>query len=203
MEEVPGETVSKGWEEDFSHSKDGPRLAKLRARAEIGAKLGHLEEGRREQLLRVRSDSTRITYARHPGQDPPSPARCIAGGRCQAGEAAPVSSLPREEAADGAVSQVPLRQGRGGPQQESLVEARLTINLAKSEFSASTVMYLGLLVGHGGIRPREKEVADILSHEAPKSKKSLRTSQCLIGVYSPFLPPELCSSCEPPFGPAE
>ena len=61
MEEVPGETVCKGWEEDFSHSKDGPRLAKLRARAEIGAKLGHLEEGRREQLLRVRSDSTRIT----------------------------------------------------------------------------------------------------------------------------------------------
>ena len=76
------------------------------------------------------------------------------------------------------------------------MEARLTINLAKSEFSASTVMYLGLLVGHGGIRPREKEVADILSHEAPRYKKALRTSHALIGL-SPFLPPELWS-CEPP-----
>ena len=67
-----------------------------------------------------------------------------------------------------------------------LLESSLTINLAKCEFGASTVKYLGHRVGFGGIRPLEAKVADILNFEAPKTRKGLRSFLGLIGFYRRF-----------------
>ena len=57
-QELPEETLSKKLEQDFSHSKDGPRLANSRAKVGLGARLGHLEGGQRVQLLKVLDEFT-------------------------------------------------------------------------------------------------------------------------------------------------
>ena len=67
-----------------------------------------------------------------------------------------------------------------------LLESGLTINLAKCDFGASTVKYLGHRVGYGGIRPLEAKVADIRNFEAPKTRKGLRSFLGLIGFYRRF-----------------
>ena len=79
---------------------------------------------------------------------------------------------------------------------ERLEEAKLTVNLDKCEFGASTVKYLGHRVGQGGIRPLEAKVADIVSFMAPRTRRGLRSYLGLIGFYRGFCP-ELCPSREP------
>ena len=326
VEELPDEVVSQRGEQDFSHSMAGPRLANSQARAEIGARLGHLEEGQRKQLMRVLDEYALImqdTPSRTPllqhdvvlveGAKPvrqypyrlspekkrlmrkevqylldngmagpsksPWASPCVLVGKedgtprlCtdyrklnQATVEDPypmkrIDDLVDEVSAAKFLTSVDLLKGFWqvgltdrareasafvtpdghyeyrvmpfGMRNSSatfqsltdqlvsglegvtayvddllvhsntweehvrrlralfsrLAEAKLTINLAKCEFGASTVKYLGHRVGHGGIRPLEAKVADIVSFEAPKNKRALRSFLGLIGFYRRFCP---------------
>ena len=55
---------------------------------------------------------------------------------------------------------------------DKLSEAKLTINLAKSEFSHATLTFLGHVVGHGQIKPIEAKVEAISDFPVPTCKKT-------------------------------
>jgi hypothetical protein len=50
---------------------------------------------------------------------------------------------------------------------ERLAAARLTVNLAKSEFAQAYVTYLGHVVGQGQVQPRQAKVQTIVDYPAP------------------------------------
>ena len=321
-EELPDEIVPTL--QDFAHTRDGPRLTNSRARRELGEKLGHLETGQRQQLLRMLDEFPGIL------QDTPTRTHILQHDVTTVGEATPVRQYPhrtspekkrlmREEVRyllenglaapstspwaspcllvkkedgsprlctdyrrlnrvtvedpypmkriDDLVDQVsgakfltsldllkgywqvgltdrareasafvtpdghyeylvmPFGMRNSSATFQSLVdrlvsglegvtayvddllvvadswedhlqrlralfsklaEANLTINLAKCEFAASTVRYLGHRVGHGGIRPLDAKVADVLNFKAPKTRKGLRSFLGLIGFYRRF-----------------
>ena len=52
-------------------------------------------------------------------------------------------------------------------------EAKLTINLMKSEFGKATVKYLGHIVGQGQVRPLDAKIQTIAKFPIPKSWKEL------------------------------
>ena len=52
-------------------------------------------------------------------------------------------------------------------------EAKLTINLMKSEFGKATVKYLGHIVGQGQVRPLDAKVQTIVKYPIPTSQKNL------------------------------
>ena len=52
-----------------------------------------------------------------------------------------------------------------------LQEAGLTINLAKSTFGRSSVVYLGHVVGDGMVLPKEANVESILSFPRPTTRR--------------------------------
>ena len=56
---------------------------------------------------------------------------------------------------------------------DRLIEARLTVNLARSEFCKGTVQYLGHIVGQSQIKPVTAKIGAILAYPVPKDKKSL------------------------------
>ena len=52
-------------------------------------------------------------------------------------------------------------------------EAKLTINLMKSEFGKATVKYLGHIVGQGQVRPLDAKIQTITKYPIPTSRKEL------------------------------
>ena len=58
---------------------------------------------------------------------------------------------------------------------DRLSEAKLTINLSKSEFACATLTFLGHVVGQGQIKPVDSKVCAINDFPRPENKKQLMT----------------------------
>ena len=69
---------------------------------------------------------------------------------------------------------------------QALRSAKLVVNLAKSEFMQSSVEYLGHVVGHGQVKPKQANVKSILDMEAPSDIRSLRRFLGAAGFYRRF-----------------
>ncbi len=69
---------------------------------------------------------------------------------------------------------------------EKLTQAKLTVNLSKSEFVQATVTYLGHVVGQGQVRPVQAKVEAILHFPRPKTKKELMRFLGVAGYYRKF-----------------
>ena len=57
---------------------------------------------------------------------------------------------------------------------ERLEAANLTVNLAKSEFGAATMRYLGHTVGYESVKPSDVKTQDIQAFPILKNVKELR-----------------------------
>ena len=69
-----------------------------------------------------------------------------------------------------------------------LKDAGLVVNLSKSEFAKSEVLYLGYKVGQGKVAPKESNVEALLRFPVPLSKKNIRQFLGLAGYYRRFVP---------------
>lgn len=67
-----------------------------------------------------------------------------------------------------------------------LVNASLTLNLAKCEFAKATVVYLGKKVGQGHVCPVDAKIEAILEFPVPKNKRELRRFLGMTGYYRGF-----------------
>lgn len=67
-----------------------------------------------------------------------------------------------------------------------LSKAGLTVNLAKSEIGEGSVTYLGHVVGHGAVHPREAKVEAIVNFPVPLDRKSLLRFLGMAGFYRKF-----------------
>jgi hypothetical protein len=67
-----------------------------------------------------------------------------------------------------------------------LSEAKLTVNLAKSEFCHATVTFLGHVVGQGHVRPIDAKVKAIALFPVPDSKRQLMRFLGMAGYYRKF-----------------
>ena len=65
-------------------------------------------------------------------------------------------------------------------------EAKLTINLMKSEFGKATVKYLGHIVGQGQVRPLDAKIQTIVKYPIPTSQKKLARFLGMAGYYRNF-----------------
>ena len=65
-------------------------------------------------------------------------------------------------------------------------EAKLTINLMKSEFGKATVKYLGHIVGQGQVRPLDAKIQTIAKFHIPTSWKELARFLGMAGYYRNF-----------------
>ena len=65
-------------------------------------------------------------------------------------------------------------------------EAKLTINLIKSEFGKATVKYLGHIVGQGQVRPLDAKIQTIVKYPIPTSRKELARFLGMAGYYRNF-----------------
>ena len=65
-------------------------------------------------------------------------------------------------------------------------EAKLTINLMKSEFGKATVNYLGHIVGQGQVRPLDTKIQTIVKFPIPTSWKELARFLGMAGYYRNF-----------------
>ena len=65
-------------------------------------------------------------------------------------------------------------------------EAKLTINLMKSEFGKATVKYLGHIVGQGQVRPLDAKIQTIIKFPIPTSRKELARFLGMAGYYRNF-----------------
>ena len=69
---------------------------------------------------------------------------------------------------------------------KKLREARLTINLGKSEFGKGQVTYLGHVVGQGQVSPINAKVEKIANFPNPQSKRELMRYLGMAGYYRKF-----------------
>ena len=69
---------------------------------------------------------------------------------------------------------------------DQLSKAKLTVNLAKSEFCHATVTFLGHLVGQGQVKPSEAKVNAISEFPVPKCKRQLMRFLGMAGYYRKF-----------------
>jgi hypothetical protein len=69
---------------------------------------------------------------------------------------------------------------------DRLMEANLTVNLAKSEFAQAFVTYLGHVVGQGQVKPREAKIQSIVSYPVPTTRKELMRFLGMAGYYRKF-----------------
>ncbi|XP_073804400.1 uncharacterized protein [Danio rerio] len=67
-----------------------------------------------------------------------------------------------------------------------LVNASLTLNLAKCEFAKATVVYLGKKVGQGHVCPVDAKIASIVEFPVPGNKRELRRFLGMSGYYRGF-----------------
>ena len=65
-------------------------------------------------------------------------------------------------------------------------EAKLTINLMKSEFGKATVKYLGHIVGQGQVRPLDAKIQTIAKFPIPTSWEELARFLGMAGYYRNF-----------------
>ena len=65
-------------------------------------------------------------------------------------------------------------------------QAKLTINLMKSEFGKATVEYLGHIVGQGQVRPLDAKIQTIAIFPIPTSRKELARFLGMAGCYRNF-----------------
>ena len=65
-------------------------------------------------------------------------------------------------------------------------EAKLTINLMKSEFGKATVKYLGHIVGQGQVRPLDAKIQTIVKYPIPTSRKELARFLGMARYYRNF-----------------
>ena len=65
-------------------------------------------------------------------------------------------------------------------------EAKLTINLMKSEFGKATVKYLGHIVGQGQVRPLDAKIQTIVKYPIPTSRRELARFLGMAGYYRSF-----------------
>ena len=65
-------------------------------------------------------------------------------------------------------------------------EAKLTINLMKSEFGKATVKYLGHIVGQGQVKPLDAKIQTIVKYPIPTSWKELARFLGMAGYYRNF-----------------
>ena len=65
-------------------------------------------------------------------------------------------------------------------------EAKLTINLMKSEFGKATVKYLGHIVGQGQVRPLDAKIQTIVKYPIPTSRKEIARFLGMAGYYRNF-----------------
>lgn len=71
---------------------------------------------------------------------------------------------------------------------DHLVEANLTVNLAKCEFARATVTYLGKVVGQRKVGPVGAKIETIDKYPVPETKKELGRFLGLLGYYRGFCP---------------
>ena len=69
---------------------------------------------------------------------------------------------------------------------DRLSKAKLTVNLAKTEFCHATVTFLGHLVGQGQVKPLEAKVNAISEFPVPKCKRQLMQFLGMAGYYRKF-----------------
>ena len=69
---------------------------------------------------------------------------------------------------------------------ERLSKAKLTINLAKSEFCHATLTILGHVVGQGQVKPVEAKVKAISDFPVPMCKRQLMRCLGMAGYYRTF-----------------
>ena len=69
---------------------------------------------------------------------------------------------------------------------ERISKAKLTVNLAKTEFCHATVTFLGHLVGQGHFKPLEAKVNAISEFPVPKCKRQLMRFLGMAGYYRKF-----------------
>lgn len=67
-----------------------------------------------------------------------------------------------------------------------MLQAKLTVNLAKCEFARATVVYLGKVVGQGQVRPVRAKVLAIDKFPAPTTRKELQRFLGMVGYYRSF-----------------
>jgi len=70
----------------------------------------------------------------------------------------------------------------------NLSEAKLTVNLIKSEFCHANVVYLGHVVGQGQVKPIKAKVEAIEKFPTPKTRKELQRFLGMAGYYRKFCP---------------
>ena len=69
---------------------------------------------------------------------------------------------------------------------DKLSEAKLTINLAKSEFCHATLTFLRHVVGHGQVKPIEAKVEAISNFPVHTCKRQLMRFLGMAGYYRKF-----------------
>ena len=70
--------------------------------------------------------------------------------------------------------------------KRGLSKAKLTINLAKSEFCHATLTFLGHVVGQGQVKPVEAKVKAISDFSVPTCKRQLMRFLDMAGYYRKF-----------------
>ena len=69
---------------------------------------------------------------------------------------------------------------------EKLSQAKLILNLVKSEFCQANAVYLGHVVGQGMVRPTKAKVEAIEKFSTPRTKKELQRFLGMAGYYRKF-----------------
>ena len=69
---------------------------------------------------------------------------------------------------------------------EKLSQAKLTVNLSKTDFVRATVTYLGHVVGQGQVRPVTAKVEAITNFPTPRNRKELMRFLGVAGYYRKF-----------------
>ena len=69
---------------------------------------------------------------------------------------------------------------------DRLTQAKLTINLEKSEFGKANVTFLGHVVGSGNVKPIDAKVDAITHFPRPENKKQLMRFLGMVGYYRKF-----------------
>ena len=68
-----------------------------------------------------------------------------------------------------------------------LIEAKLTVNLGKSEFGCAHIVFLGHMVGQGQVRPINAKVEAVTNFPIPTNKWELMRFLGMTGYYRKFL----------------
>ena len=66
-------------------------------------------------------------------------------------------------------------------------EAKLTINLAKTEFGHAEVKFLGHRIGRGQVRPLDDKIQGMLEYSRPRNRKEVMRFLGMAGFYRRFI----------------